>query len=297
MRLILNLMDMVMESIPTIQPISLGACADEILHMEESAWVQGVTSTGIFLNFKSGKVLFLTSAPWHGPITINLSKDFPTGRLKIGMDVHLAYPRMVCPECEILITNSTLVWKPDPIEFHFSTDANEIMNRAQRLSSALKFKGQFFPFYDVLETTSNQKSNLMEKKTRIQAWFHLRRRRRIYDVEEVLGRFLGLGGGLTPAGDDFIIGYLLANFYMGSKKSSNIDAFLAKAYDETTALSANLIDCAAKGSADERIIGALRFLEAGENDCDRVIKELLSYGSSSGIESLVGMLTAIFLQD
>ncbi|MBM3146084.1 MAG: DUF2877 domain-containing protein, partial [Chloroflexi bacterium] len=64
------------------------------------------------------------------------------------------------------------------------------------------------------------------------------------------------------------------------------------AYAKTTTLSANLIECAAQGLADERLIAALDYLMAGLGDEREMIHGLLDWGSSSGVDALVGMLVA-----
>ena len=100
----------------------------------------------------------------------------------------------------------------------------------------------------------------------------------------------------SPAGDDFISGYLLVRSYQQSEKVGNVEQLIELAYQKTTSLSANLIACAAQGAADERLLNMLRFLATGEGDLEEIREELLSYGSSSGIDSLAGMLTALYLQ-
>ena len=288
--------DILMSSESILQPISLGAYADEILREEGSAWVQGVTSSGIFLHSQNEEILFLTNDPWRGPLTVNLSGSLPGSNLKVGIEVRLAYPQVKFPDFEINITKDTRVWQSDLIKFSHE-DYQNITRNAQQLGSAVKFKGQFLPFCEVLNTAADPKINFMEKKARLRTWFSMRGIGEIHNIGKALERFLGSGGGLTPAGDDFIIGYLLVCSSLRLEDKPDFESLLAEAREKTTTLSANLIACAEQGSADERLIGALRFLLEGERDCSEVKKELLSYGSSSGIETLAGMLTAIFLQN
>jgi hypothetical protein len=65
------------------------------------------------------------------------------------------------------------------------------------------------------------------------------------------------------------------------------------AYQKTTLISANLIECAALGLADERLIDALDFMMTGEA-CDRqVISRLLEWGNSSGVDVFAGMAVTL----
>jgi hypothetical protein len=61
------------------------------------------------------------------------------------------------------------------------------------------------------------------------------------------------------------------------------------AYQRTTTLSANLIECAAQGEADERLISVVDGIMTGEPSVADCAKYILDWGSSSGIDALVGM--------
>jgi len=109
---------------------------------------------------------------------------------------------------------------------------------------------------------------------------------------------LGLGRGLTPSGDDFAEGLLLtlARFravYQPFQQLEALSQALIKAgYAQTTALSANLIEMAAKGEADERLIYGVDGLIAGAGEVEECARDLLAYGSTSGTDALAGMVVA-----
>ena len=65
------------------------------------------------------------------------------------------------------------------------------------------------------------------------------------------------------------------------------------AYEKTTTLSANLIDCAARGLANERLINTLDWILTGEPGEANVIANLLGWGNSSGVDAFTGMAAAI----
>ncbi len=110
---------------------------------------------------------------------------------------------------------------------------------------------------------------------------------------------LGLGAGLTPAGDDMLLGLLLAYHRWGSALRPSFD--VAKLSDllnraasqKTTLLSANLIACASQGQADERLISALDGMLTGDPAPEQCARSLSGWGSSSGCDALVGMALAI----
>ncbi len=118
-------------------------------------------------------------------------------------------------------------------------------------------------------------------------------------IFSALTPFLGLGAGLTPSGDDMILGLLLAYRRWGTVLKTAFD--LAKLNDrlnqaasqKTTLLSANLITCASQGQADERLIHALDGIMVGSPAPDQCAQDLANWGNSSGCDALVGMALAI----
>ena len=64
-----------------------------------------------------------------------------------------------------------------------------------------------------------------------------------------------------------------------------------KARIQTTHLSANLIECAIQGQADQRLMNALDGLMTTENAL-AWIDGLLTWGNSSGMDALAGMILA-----
>jgi hypothetical protein len=118
---------------------------------------------------------------------------------------------------------------------------------------------------------------------------------------ETVTSLLGYGSGLTPSGDDFIVGLLLAlNRWKGVlAPSGDLNTLnhrvVEAAYEKTTTLSANLIECAASGLADERLIAALDWLMSGNSRDSDFVDELLSWGNSSGMDVFMGFAIALSL--
>lgn len=106
---------------------------------------------------------------------------------------------------------------------------------------------------------------------------------------------LGRGNGLTPEGDDLVCGYILTRYYQGEVKKKACEDLAKIARERTTSLSASLIECTLEGGADERVLNALHYLADGNGNPEKILEELLSFGSSSGIATLAGMLLALYL--
>lgn len=100
-------------------------------------------------------------------------------------------------------------------------------------------------------------------------------------LEEMLGR----GPGLTPSGDDVVLGLLLAEARWGLARHEHL---VAEAHRRTTTLSANLIALAARGDADERLVELVDWVTAG----GPVPTEFLRWGAHSGEAVLQGVRLA-----
>jgi hypothetical protein len=113
------------------------------------------------------------------------------------------------------------------------------------------------------------------------------------DPLQALTALLGLGRGLTPSGDDFICGVLLARSRAGLEPLAWVEPLLSLARKRTTTLSSELIAAAASGSADERILEACDRCLDGSMPPAQILEKFLAYGSSSGLDLLVGFCTAL----
>ena len=118
-------------------------------------------------------------------------------------------------------------------------------------------------------------------------------------ISAALEKNLGLGQGLTPSGDDLAIGYLLALNRWGDLLYPDLDlreinrSLRQAAYRKTSTLSANLVECASFGQADERLLSALDGILTGEPGFAACAAALLSWGHTSGLSALAGMTVAI----
>lgn len=278
---------------------TIGHCAYKILRDERQAKILGITSQGIFLHTISNKVLFLTHARYCGPLTINLAdQNGFAGNLKISESVQLVFPRLVFSTFSVFFSENVHIWEPTPFRFH-EEEIPAAMNRAQKLAAGLIDENQCTLFFDFLRMMVAENASFSEKrkltKKRLSSSDFTGAQSKEGDRNDFLQGLLGRGAGLTPAGDDFICGYLLACFYLCGCPAEIVQGVLAKARSKTTSLSANLIECAAQGTADERLLKALRYIAEGGVCQAEIREELLSYGSSSGVDNLAGMLASLYL--
>jgi hypothetical protein len=113
------------------------------------------------------------------------------------------------------------------------------------------------------------------------------------DMADDLQMLTGLGPGLTPAGDDFLIGVLAACVrWDGREVSKRMGQLLKKAVlahpESTTWLAAELLKCAACGEFAPSIIRVLK--ARGKTEMMLAAAQGASCGHTSGSDALGGML-------
>ncbi len=124
-------------------------------------------------------------------------------------------------------------------------------------------------------------------------------------LDSAVGRFVGLGYGLTPSGDDFLCGMLYA-FHRFSAISEKSVKYLKMCSDavrvhitQTNEVSAEYLRCALDGEYFEVIERVLDCLSSNQDKnihkLDSALSELLSVGASSGSDIMCGILFAIYL--
>jgi len=274
----------------------------------KSVLVRGTTSRGIFLELDTGWIAFLSSETYRGPLTLNLDENFneidiltPGVRGEISNDVI----RLFSPDITI-DTRKARIWssfenikQKNPYE-HMAMRTIEARNFAYRLAEVLQTPNEYLEFIRKhLSKSSDSPANPLEKNlaklmTSIQTCDTAL-------LETPLQFIVGRGRGLTPSGDDFLAGLLLG-LHLLKKSASQIDLTIRQTIIDTirchsTLISANLAECASVGEVDERIAKAVEYLLIGSGTEEDTMRGILDWGSSSGVETIAGFLTAFNLMD
>jgi len=105
----------------------------------------------------------------------------------------------------------------------------------------------------------------------------------------------GLGGGLTPAGDDFLVGAMVGA-WLGHPAPGHLCRVLVEAAaPRTTTLSAAFLGVAARGECSAPWHALLTALSTGrESDIETALQEVLAHGATSGADTLAGFLYLIW---
>ncbi|NDL55604.1 DUF2877 domain-containing protein [Phytoactinopolyspora mesophila] len=121
-------------------------------------------------------------------------------------------------------------------------------------------------------------------------------RHRLGDAVDAL---LGLGPGLTPAGDDVLAGALTTLRAVHSRRADELTAAIEAAapLSRTTTVSAGLLAYAAQGRCVPELAALLAALESPGGDVQSAHRDLLTVGHTSGSALYAGVLCALLRAD
>jgi hypothetical protein len=114
------------------------------------------------------------------------------------------------------------------------------------------------------------------------------------ELRSAAAQLAGLGSGLTPAGDDFLIGVMLRAWLAHPSPRSLCSQIVEVAAPRTTLLSAAFLRAAARGECSEAWHILLTALVRGAHQpMAEAVQGILSHGATSGADALAGFLWAI----
>ena len=119
------------------------------------------------------------------------------------------------------------------------------------------------------------------------------------DVIQCIQRNIGLGLGLTPSGDDRLVGFLLG-CYIQSRRNmdllESIQKAIAISHDRTNDISYAMLKCAAEGRFNEWLMMLSEVIcHHDSKTLDDAIQNVFSIGSRSGGDMLKGFVLSLEL--
>jgi hypothetical protein len=118
-----------------------------------------------------------------------------------------------------------------------------------------------------------------------------------------LRKLIGLGYGLTPSGDDFLVGFFATLYFATHNSDFNAELFVklreyvsSEIEGNTTKISEVYLKYALKGEVSELLYSFIRGIYCErEDNLDFLINNMMDLGSSSGIDMILGCLFAFRL--
>ena len=280
---------------------ALGRAAWEVWSHDQTASVIGVTSRGLFIRAPR-RVIFVSFETFCGPLTATLHPPFDQlHALQLNAPAHFSGGRLIFPSIEVAIQASPAkVWRyPSPRTNARTVEAQ--LDNVRQIAGGVIAYGRAEGFSTVLPALLGLPIHdllALDQLTLLDNLFALRQARAARNIPQMIEYITGLlgrGHGLTPSGDDCVLGLLLMlnRWHIGGDWHELNQRVIEAAYQQTTLLSANLIECAAEGQADERLMKVVDGIVTGTPSIDECVDCVLGWGNSSGTDALVGMAVAL----
>jgi hypothetical protein len=267
------------------------------LHRTESASVMHVFPAACNLVNEERQVISLvTEVRALGPFSILLAENSDPGDPDLGLDRWIGDDSPVIIDSGNLIvgglslfTNRSRLWDPT-LDWRGITDAY--------LSQSLPLIKKSLLIYGPAESLAGllfgQTMTTFQKSADL-AWTDMGSgliRGELGLVVTGAERLSGLGAGLTPAGDDFLMGVIYAlKCFQIEDLSSMIQTIVSVADSKTTTLSAAWLQAAAEDQAGilwHQLAGAIR--SGNEEEVESSSREILAVGHTSGSDALTGFI-------
>jgi len=282
----------------------IGILAKQLLNHPGHGKVMGITSGGIFVKTAGERILFITSQITPGPITISV-KILPHEKNPLihGALVEYSSKILSIPVMHLSIDlRQAEVWFP-PLRPKVLKTIRERNSHLSAIIQGLIKSGRKATYLSSLKEIISAGSKTIKMRSGIanqmKDWRTLQGAMNDLDVIEVgkvLKSFLGNGPGLTPAGDDFVWGFLLIlnrwqDVLCPGLDVKSLNKMITKAAEKhTTSLSLTIIEAATRGWADARMMEVMDSLFALGLSARECVDHILAYGSSSGMDALAGMV-------
>jgi hypothetical protein len=268
--------------------------------------VQSVHRAAVHVELEAGDLLVVALddvGGIPGGILIRAVADLRTLGLEPGMEVMATEEGLAIPAAAVAIdTADVRVWSPAlPADARPTSRAS--IEPARAIAARRAPAGGFGPLL-VDDAPGDERSDDARAGD---PWLEAARRRierqqwafGAGDLASVLGEaveLIGLGPGLTPSGDDYLVGLLAGLEAAGHPAVPALASAVAHAAPgRTTAIGASCLAHAARGHYAERLQDVLIAMATGADDdvLARAIDRAMAYGATSGADTLVGLFAGI----
>ncbi|KAF0111847.1 MAG: hypothetical protein FD147_649 [Chloroflexi bacterium] len=284
--------------------VQIGGLALEALGAGAPGKAVGVTSKGIFLN-SADKILFLTGAGYKSPFNLQVRQmNDLSNTVVAGDEFTVSDNAILFPLHEIVIdVHRAKLWQPSQPPKNTNSDrtqAERIELILGRMCENDSKKGWLFlgNCGDTdLEPLGSAKDRIKNITTAFMSSFKISDLTYCLDTARSI---IGLGGGLTPSGDDWLAGFMLFHARIDQSMGKNNPFFASlgeslteMSFQKTTKISANRIEAACRGWAEEIFLDAVDYIVAIEKELSETkIKYIMGFGHSSGVDTCMGIFAA-----
>lgn len=272
----------------------IGILAKESLSRNTSGEVVGITSKGIFLKLADSSIIFLSNNEFGNPLTINLSLSPQYLYVQPRDLIRVRDGSMVFENSWMITTQQASIWSSQQVERRFITPPQLSLVK-EFLGNLRSILDQPVVLLDEVLATFEPPSNSLLLDSEIQSALQILIKNALIspsECVEAIQFFAGRGRGLTPSGDDLLSGwiYMLRRWAISVRHPIEPlrQVLLRAVENRTTDISLNLIKAACQGEIDERLLLAFEIMNGTQPVKDRLVRNILEWGSSSGVEVCAG---------
>jgi len=268
---------------------SISRSVHERLQQPLSARVLAVFERVCDLATNDGGVIALaTSQIGDGPLNIVVDVDFAT--VEPGTEAHWNGERLQVGGLKVAL-DKAVIWEPCPDWESLQAVYDNLVDYLPFLHTlALRHA----PEGSLLALTSTQEGGPDATFDAAREAIEVLRTGWQGDAAQLqagAARLAGLGGGLTPAGDDFLTGLMLWGWLAHSDPGSLCRLLAEATAPRTTTLSAAFLRAAARGECSAAWHALLAALSRGsDEEVAMTVRGVLAHGATSGADALAGFL-------
>ncbi|MEX0422675.1 DUF2877 domain-containing protein [Providencia rettgeri] len=255
------------------------------------------------INFSIDNVLYtlLCSQLDNAPNSCRLiNKDFSLFDIKEGETINLSNKEILIGSHYLISFSLCKEWRQPVINFNDNElkRSNYLLYIEEQISnldliltenSLFKYQGDNFFYLSMTEQLVQLRSELIEsiiKKNK-------------KNIIYVIRQFVGLGIGLTPSGDDYLVGLMAFLLLIGHPAATFYPEFyqgITQSLSQTTPISAITLEKALNREYRENMQQLIQSLvDAKETNIYPQFLQILNIGSSSGSDMLFGLRDALYI--
>lgn len=284
-----------------VRPSIIGKIAAQSIKSADYFSIRGVTSRGIFTLLDDQIVVFLSREPFKGPLNVLIPWNSPAlEQIDLQSKGYIARKSFVFSSLDLQIDcqgteiwSAAEIWNPTnlpPLNYD-----NKIIVEILRFLLSLADNELVLSVLSSIDPAVPPHPDLDERVVReIEQIDFALREGNIDAIEGSAQFFAGRGRGLTPSGDDFLLGIVYGIYCLqeklGQKQKTLVDPIVRLVKRRSTLISANLVEYAAAGEVDERLGAAFHAMVDPSDRTKNALEVLMSWGSSSGMDAAAGMI-------
>jgi hypothetical protein len=272
---------------------TIGIYAEKLLSQPADLLIQGNTSKGIFLRHPANQIIFISAERYRGPFTITLLEEIPIDE-EMDMPVVCDLNMIRFGSSLIIDLSKVQIWRSSAVnvdfelkpDFDLACLVGRIAVSHGKSDYPVKWLMQIQTKPETLQVEDEHWDTVFKSVTHADCSV----------LTASLKKVVGYGRGLTPSGDDFILGMLLgisryqSMLHLENGIKKDLLNLASWAGQHTTLISINLLDAAANGEADERLIETFDGYVTGMESADHIFTTLQTWGNSSGLDAFCGLV-------